>query len=276
MQKKVFNHQFLFKNFLSLLMQKPKYKPHPVEKGNLKDLAYILGQQLKIMNSGGVGLPDGIPLPVLNMYPKLLNDVYDRDKNAFKYVCEKVIQYNQKKSSVDLSDKLLQSLLRKTLNRLIEEIVEVQIDNEIKILSRKIAVLFEIPFKFVPDLRNFISKYPIRTGKFTYAGNELEVVVDEDDEEKLYLCLKNFLEKKEMMLGKYTNEKLTFGDLKTGDLFIGFPTPGDNSGHSGFLGAYRVFVKINEDKQGNNAERAINTKKVRSHFPKDFLILKVD
>ena len=36
---------------------------------------------------------------------------------------------------------------------------------------------------------------------------------------------------------------LTFGDLEPGDHFIGFPLPGDDSGHGGYLGAHRLFVK---------------------------------
>lgn len=37
--------------------------------------------------------------------------------------------------------------------------------------------------------------------------------------------------------------KLSFGDLRVGDHFIFFPTDGDNSGHGGYLGAHRLFVK---------------------------------
>ena len=37
---------------------------------------------------------------------------------------------------------------------------------------------------------------------------------------------------------------LTFGDLKVGDMFIDFPTDGDNSGHGGFKTGYVLFKKI--------------------------------
>jgi hypothetical protein len=40
------------------------------------------------------------------------------------------------------------------------------------------------------------------------------------------------------------NTKLTFGELQTGDHFIAFPTPGDNSGHGGYLGTSYIFKKI--------------------------------
>jgi len=40
------------------------------------------------------------------------------------------------------------------------------------------------------------------------------------------------------------NEYLTVADLKPGDRFIFKPLPGDNSGHGGFKGPQRVFVRI--------------------------------
>ncbi len=40
-------------------------------------------------------------------------------------------------------------------------------------------------------------------------------------------------------------EPLTFGDLPVGSKFIFFPTPGDNSGHGGFLNGSYIFMKIN-------------------------------
>lgn len=39
------------------------------------------------------------------------------------------------------------------------------------------------------------------------------------------------------------SKKLTFDDLAIGDRFISWPVPGDNSGHGGYLGAQRLFVK---------------------------------
>jgi hypothetical protein len=37
----------------------------------------------------------------------------------------------------------------------------------------------------------------------------------------------------------------SFKDLKPNEYFIIMPTPGDNKGHGGYLGAHRVFKKIN-------------------------------
>jgi len=36
---------------------------------------------------------------------------------------------------------------------------------------------------------------------------------------------------------------LTFGDLREGETFIAFPSPGDNSGHGGFLKGTYLFRK---------------------------------
>jgi hypothetical protein len=38
--------------------------------------------------------------------------------------------------------------------------------------------------------------------------------------------------------------KLSLADLSVGDHYIGFPLPGDNSGHGGYLGTSHVFQKI--------------------------------
>ncbi|MFA7298058.1 MAG: hypothetical protein WC010_00205 [Candidatus Absconditabacterales bacterium] len=39
-------------------------------------------------------------------------------------------------------------------------------------------------------------------------------------------------------------EYLTFGELAIGNLFIYFPSPGDNSGHGGFKKIHYMFTKI--------------------------------
>jgi len=41
------------------------------------------------------------------------------------------------------------------------------------------------------------------------------------------------------------NEVYRFKDLKPNEYFIALPTPGDNKGHGGYLGAHHVFRKIN-------------------------------
>ena len=47
-----------------------------------------------------------------------------------------------------------------------------------------------------------------------------------------------------------------FGDLKDGAKFIAFPTDGDNQGHGGYLGPYRVFIKLAKVLQ--NGENAVS------------------
>lgn len=39
------------------------------------------------------------------------------------------------------------------------------------------------------------------------------------------------------------SDKLTFGDLKSGDKFIAFPLPGDDEGHGGYKGGHVLFYK---------------------------------
>ena len=43
------------------------------------------------------------------------------------------------------------------------------------------------------------------------------------------------------------SDKLTFGDLSIGDKFIGFPFPGDDSGHGGYKGGHVLYTKIKRD-----------------------------
>ena len=42
---------------------------------------------------------------------------------------------------------------------------------------------------------------------------------------------------------KTQSTPLTFGELEEGELFIGFPLDGDDSGHGGFRGSHRLFEK---------------------------------
>lgn len=44
-----------------------------------------------------------------------------------------------------------------------------------------------------------------------------------------------------------SGQKLTFGDLKSGDLFIGFPSDGDNAGHGGFKQAHVLYRKVKSE-----------------------------
>lgn len=72
---------------------------------------------------------------------------------------------------------------------------------------------------------------------------------------------------------------LTFGDLKVGEHFIGFPTPGDNHGHGGYLGGYNLFEKMEQRASGQlvsvNSGSAINSRGAMSYFPDDMPVIKV-
>jgi hypothetical protein len=41
--------------------------------------------------------------------------------------------------------------------------------------------------------------------------------------------------------------KLTFGELNIGDMFIGFPLDGDNNGHGGYKGGHVLYRKIQSE-----------------------------
>lgn len=77
-----------------------------------------------------------------------------------------------------------------------------------------------------------------------------------------------------------SGDKNTFGDLKVGDKFIFFPQDGDNSGHGGYLGAHRVFVKVEPaeappPKYGAPRENAKDDRGVYSHMPDTMHVIKI-
>ncbi len=80
------------------------------------------------------------------------------------------------------------------------------------------------------------------------------------------------------------SKPLTFGELKIGEYFIGFPTYGDDSGHGGYKGSFYVYKKTKPtlDKIRNIYQNAIKAyslfrkmKKIRSNFPNTMLVCKV-
>lgn len=60
----------------------------------------------------------------------------------------------------------------------------------------------------------------------------------------------------------------TFGDLYVGDHFIAWPTPGDNSGHGGFLKGMYLHVKIGLDTY-------VDGRGVASTAPRTMKVIKV-
>lgn len=70
--------------------------------------------------------------------------------------------------------------------------------------------------------------------------------------------------------------KMRFGELEIGDRFIGWPLPGDNHGHGGYLGSNRLFVKTEmkvERMHDNGAAK--NGSGVESTFPQAMTVIKV-
>ena len=71
------------------------------------------------------------------------------------------------------------------------------------------------------------------------------------------------------------SKPLTFGELKIGAWFIGFPLDGDDSGHGGF----RIFIKMTDEYQTvpfvPGPANAQSVRGVNSTMPKDMAVLEV-
>ena len=78
---------------------------------------------------------------------------------------------------------------------------------------------------------------------------------------------------------KDDQKKLQFVDLQVGDCFIGFPLPGDNSGHGGYLASSNLFRKLEMKSSGENAPvesgSAMDPRGITSHFPYTMPVLRV-
>jgi hypothetical protein len=74
---------------------------------------------------------------------------------------------------------------------------------------------------------------------------------------------------------KSIEKKLTFGKLKEGELFIGFPVEGDNKGHGGYLDAYYVYQKTGETEAKRYYIRSGDSTSTSS-IPKTMHVIKVE
>ena len=72
---------------------------------------------------------------------------------------------------------------------------------------------------------------------------------------------------------------LTFGELKVGDRFIGFPLDGDDSGHGGFRNGSYLFEKISDGDRVSKMELVDNARRlvdgVVVHDPRAMKVLKI-
>lgn len=76
--------------------------------------------------------------------------------------------------------------------------------------------------------------------------------------------------------GRYSVEKVAFGDLEIGEHFIGWPIPGDNGGHGGYKGQNRLFVKTEmTSKEIAHSGVAKNGSNVPSTFPHSMTVIRV-
>lgn len=75
------------------------------------------------------------------------------------------------------------------------------------------------------------------------------------------------------------SQPLTFGELKIGDRFIGFPTDGDDSGHGGYRGGSYLFEKIGDEDRTSENLPLDNAKRLKygstSHVPLGMNVLLV-
>lgn len=71
--------------------------------------------------------------------------------------------------------------------------------------------------------------------------------------------------------------KLSFDDLEEGDKFIGFPLPGDNSGHGGYKGEHYTYVKtVDSDPKTMAGSNAIKLSSGHTaKFPGSMHIIKI-
>lgn len=274
----------LFRGFYVLYIADPARGPYPDEESKLNVLVNLLAAQLIIVNSDKA--PENIPVPFRNFFPRFLEILY-HDRKAVRHVCEKVIKFYQDRTLVDRKDILLHSHIRKIIEQLSDgETIDIEM-GRIEMRStlsvkKKISCEVAIPLALERRFLDFFMKILEERGYYLSGFSSIELIrskitidaIKEGEEDKLYSLLEKFAREYNLLIEPRADEKLTFGDLKSGDIFIDFPTPGDNSGHGGYLGEYYSYVKIDEDEDGNNAERATNPK-MRSHFLPSVLILKI-
>ena len=72
-------------------------------------------------------------------------------------------------------------------------------------------------------------------------------------------------------------DKLTFGELEVGDKFVGFPLAGDNSGHGGYKGTHRVYIKIKTKSKITGTHLAKNVKYgTKADCPDSMYVIKIE
>lgn len=136
---------------------------------------------------------------------------------------------------------------------------------KIRTLGRSIFISFQIPKKYIADVCEYINRNLKKAAPISfhihYEDSDLvneEACIEEEHEEKFYNLLATFANEHGIPAEVYNPvKKLKFKDLKDGEIFIVFPSPGDNSGHGGYLGTHHMFQKTDnpEDGSDNNVLR---------------------
>ena len=68
---------------------------------------------------------------------------------------------------------------------------------------------------------------------------------------------------------------LTFAELPMGTQFILFPQDGDDSGHGGYRGSQRLFIKSSNSDWANEANAMVLSSGCTSNIPPTMKVLKV-
>lgn len=74
---------------------------------------------------------------------------------------------------------------------------------------------------------------------------------------------------------KTMSAPLTFSDLAVGDKFIDFPVDGDDSGHGGFRGKHRIFIKVSNDPNPQHWNAMTISDGQISHMPDGMKVIEV-
>ena len=71
------------------------------------------------------------------------------------------------------------------------------------------------------------------------------------------------------------DKKTTFGQLDVGDLFIAFPTLGDNCGHGGYLNGAILLVKTGRSKEKTQGKAKPFGRSPESDYPDSMEVLRI-
>jgi|GEM_PF-1685979 len=281
METKTYKLVDLFRDFYILFVNQSTDRL--LVESNLSVLVRLLSAQLMIVNSDKA--PENIPAPIRDFFPRFL-EMLNYNRDAVRYVCERVIQLQEDKTQVDREDKLLLSYFRRIMNQLSSdeavEMEEVEIHSMLSI-KKKISCEITIPStleeRFLAFCVNRLKEWGCCLSGFSSVGlSQSKITIEaiqDGEEDKLFSLLEKFSFWCGLLVEPHADGKLTFGELGVGDKFIAFPTPGDNSGHGGFLGTRWIFRKIK--KMNGKCENAVRCRfSSSSSFDENSKVIRIE